>query len=386
MKTIQQQFSVPFSYPVHFTHAAFAQTNEVLASVLVPPVDGVPARVMVVIDQGVVSAHPQMLAQMDAYFTHFAARMKAVAPPVIVPGGEQAKNGWTVVRDLMTRMGASHLDRQSYVLAIGGGCVLDMAGFAASLVHRGVRFIRMPSTVLAQCDAGVGVKNGMNEGGAKNFVGTFAPPYAVINDMTLLTTLAPSDWAGGLAEAFKVAIIADAAFFARLCALAPALAQRDQAAMEAVVYQTAALHLRHIATSGDPFEFGSARPLDFGHWAAHRLELMSHFALGHGPAVAIGIALDSTYACLKGLLSEAECAAILTGLSQCGLPIWSPLLQQRTAEGQLEILLGLEQFREHLGGLLNITLPASIGTKIEVHEMDGACVERACARLQPKET
>lgn len=384
MKTIQQQFSVPFSYPVHFTHGAFDCANAVLASTLAPLVDDAPARIMVVVDQGVAIAHPQLLAQIEAYFTHFSAHMKWVAPPFVVPGGEQAKNGWTMVRDLMTRMGAAHLDRQSYVLAIGGGCVLDMVGFAASLVHRGVRLIRMPSTVLAQCDAGVGVKNGMNEGGAKNFVGTFAPPYAVINDMTLLTTLAPSDWAGGLAEAFKVAIIADAAFFARLCAVAPALAQRDCATMEEVVYQTAALHLRHIATSGDPFEFGSARPLDFGHWAAHRLELMSHFALGHGPAVAIGIALDSTYAHLKGLLSEAECAAILTGLSQCGLPIWSPLLQQRTAEGQLEILHGLEQFREHLGGQLNITLPASIGAKVEVHAMEDACVERACARLQSR--
>ncbi len=386
MKTIQQQFSVPFSYPVHFTHAAFALTNDVLTSVLVPPLDGVPARVMAVIDHGVVAAHPQILKQMDAYFAHVAARITLVAPPVIVQGGEQAKNGWTGVRDLMTRMGALHLDRQSYVVAIGGGCVLDMAGFAASLVHRGVRFIRMPSTVLAQCDAGVGVKNGMNEGGAKNFVGTFAPPYAVINDLDLLTTLAPVDWAGGLAEAFKVAIIADAVFFARLCTLAPALAQRDQAAMEEVVCQTAALHLHHIATSGDPFELGSARPLDFGHWAAHRLELMSQFTLGHGPAVAIGIALDSTYACLKGLITEVQCAAILRGLAQCGLPTWSPLLQRRTAEGTLEILLGLEQFREHLGGVLNVTLPASIGAKIEVHEMDTACVERACAQLQPKET
>ncbi|MCL2104150.1 MAG: 3-dehydroquinate synthase, partial [Kiritimatiellaeota bacterium] len=235
---------------------------------------------------------------------------------------------------------------------------------------------RLPTTVLSQNDAGVGVKNGMNEGGAKNFIGTFAPPFAVINDSDFLKTLPPGDWISGVAEAFKVAIIADKPFFRQLCALAPKLRKRNQAAMARVIERTAQLHLKHIATSGDPFEFGSARPLDFGHWAAHRLEMLSNFMLTHGQAVAIGIALDSTYAFLKRMIPEAEHTAILKGLTDCGLPVYSPLLERP------ELLGGLEQFREHLGGRLCVTLPSPLGAKREVHAMDPRLIHAAISHLR----
>jgi 3-dehydroquinate synthase len=387
MKTIRQRFTVPFAYPVHFTRRVFAKGNALLASTLdcggltpllthgiksgaKPP----QSKVLLVIDSSVADSTPGLLQQIDAYF--HAHGITFAAPPLIVPGGENAKNGWGNVREIMTRAASVHLDRHSFIIAIGGGCVLDMAGFAASLIHRGVRFVRLPTTVLAQNDAGVGVKNGMNEGGAKNFIGTFAPPFAVINDFAFLRTLPQGDWISGVAEAFKVAIIADKKFFKELCALAPKLRKRNQAAMERVVYRTAQLHLKHIATSGDPFETGNARPLDFGHWAAHRLELLSNFTLTHGQAVAIGIALDSTYACLKRMIPEAECAAILKGLSDCGLPVYSPLLECP------ELLEGLEQFREHLGGKLCITLPYPIGAKREVRAMDAHTIQDAIARLR----
>jgi len=258
-----------------------------------------------------------------------------------------------------------------------------MAGFAAALIHRGLRFVRIPTTVLAQNDAGVGVKNGMNDGGAKNFAGTFAPPFAVIDDFDFLKSLPQREWIGGVSEAFKVAIIKDKPFFRYLCRNAEALRDRDQAVMEKLVHKTAALHLRHIASSGDPFEFGSARPLDFGHWAAHRLELMSNFTLGHGEAVAIGIALDSTYAMLKKLLPPAERDAIVQGLAACGLPVWSPLLERPGAHGEPDVLAGIEQFREHLGGRLCITLPAPLGTKVEVHRINLALMKKAIGLLRP---
>jgi 3-dehydroquinate synthase len=235
---------------------------------------------------------------------------------------------------------------------------------------------------LAQDDAGVGVKNGMDEHGQKNFVGTFAPPWAVINDSRFLTTLSDRDWIGGVAEAFKVAVIRDAAFFDLLCELAPRLVGRDLRAMERVVRRCAELHLDHIRTSGDPFEFGSARPLDFGHWLGHRLETLSGYEIGHGQGAAIGIALDSCYAAQAGHITSDECERILAGLEACGLPTWHDLLDRRDDAGLLEVLVGLEQFREHLGGRLTVTLPDGIGRGVEIHQMDAGVIERCIGDLR----
>jgi len=381
---IRQRFTVPFAYSVHFTHRVFSNENQILLKSLAPRQGGAPVRVLLVVDDGVVTATPLLLEQIKRYFSFHKAQITLIDEPLIVSGGEHAKNGWSPIREIMTRAGSGHLDRHSYIVAVGGGCVLDMAGFAASLIHRGIRFIRIPTTVLAQNDAGVGVKNGMNDGGAKNFIGTFTPPFAVINDFEFLKTLSPVDWIGGISEAFKVAIIADKTFFKSLCKDVSKLKRRNQAAMESLVQKTAALHLKHIATSGDPFEFGSARPLDFGHWAAHRLELESNFSMPHGHAVSIGIALDSTYAMLKGMISDAEHQAIITAFSTCGLPTFSPLLQ-RTTHGRFDILDGLEQFREHLGGKLCITLPCPIGSKREVHTLDTRLLIKAIEWLGNKE-
>jgi len=303
-------------------------------------------------------------------------------PAEIVPGGEKIKSGWDLAKPIMTTLAESHLCRQSYVLAIGGGCVLDAVGLAASLVHRGLRLIRIPTTVLAQADAGVGVKNGINEHGMKNFAGTFAPPFAVLIDYQFLQTLPPKYWLGGIAEAFKVAIIKDREFFDYLCQHAAKLREKDETAIKTAIRRCAILHLAHIGANGDPFEFGTARPLDFGHWSAHRLEALSGYELGHGQAVSIGIAIDSFYASQIGLISGKECDAILNGLEETGLPVWSELLELRRPEGRLEILQGLDDFQEHLGGQLNVTMPAGIGRKIEVHEMDPAIVEQAIFYLK----
>jgi len=377
-----QRISVPFEYPVHFTHNLLAEGNELLAETLDRLGEHRRHRAIVYVDAGLASAQPQLIEQIKEYFHRHPRRLELAAPPVLLPGGEQAKTGWNTVRDIMWTIGNVHLDRQSFAIAFGGGAVLDMVGFAASLVHRGLRLVRVPSTTLAQDDAGVGVKNGMDEHGQKNFVGTFAPPFAVLNDFEFLRTLADRDWIGGVAEALKVAIIKDAAFFEELAEMAPRLRSRSQEAMEACVRRTAILHLEHIRLNGDPFEFGSARPLDFGHWAGHKLETLSDYKLGHGQSVAIGIALDSFYAMRQGLLSEAEFERILATLRSCRLPVWSDLLTQRTADGTLEILAGLHDFREHLGGALNVTLPDGIGQKVEVHEMNPLLVQEAIEHLK----
>ncbi|MHC4563139.1 MAG: 3-dehydroquinate synthase [Planctomycetota bacterium] len=371
-----QSISVPFEYPVVFTHRMFADDNPLLADMLARLGETRRHRAMVVIDEGVDRTHPDLQKGIKEYFHAHPERME-LTNITVLPGGESAKQSWEIVRDVMWTIGSTHLDRQSFVIAVGGGAMLDMVGFAASIVHRGLRLIRVPTTTLAQGDGGVGVKNGMDEHGQKNFVGTFAPPFAVINDVGFLSTLDQRDWIGGVAEAFKVAIIKDAAFFDFLCESAASLAARDAAAMEQAVRRCALVHLAHIRTGGDPFEFGSARPLDFGHWIGHRLETMSDYAIGHGQGAAIGIAVDSCYAHRSGLLSDDELRRILEGLKACGLPICDDLLERRTDDGTLEILEGLEQFREHLGGRLTITLPDGIGRKVEVHQMDAGQIEQA---------
>src|SRR5204862_5030044 len=133
-------------------------------------------------------------------------------PPKIVPGGERAKQSPALIAALHADLQRLGIDRQSFVVAIGGGALLDAVGYAAATAHRGVRLVRVPTTVLAQSDSGVGVKNGVNAFASKNFVGTFAPPFATVNDSSFLPTLPQRQWCGGLAEAVKVALLKDAHF------------------------------------------------------------------------------------------------------------------------------------------------------------------------------
>ena len=386
-----QQISVGFDYPVLFTNDVFNEKNPLLIDVMnrrnehrLPDIDkqGSRHRLVVYIDAGLAEAQPQLAGKIEQYFQRWSDRAELLASPFLIPPGRKSKASWKVLYEIIETLAHLRIDRHGFVVIIGGGSVLDIVGFAASIVHRGLRVIRMPSTTLSQDDAGVGVKNGMDVFSQKNFVGTFAPPFAVINDFDLLETLPQEHWIGGVAEAFKVAIIKDADFFRFLCDNADALRNRSCAIMEQVIRRCAVLHLEHIRTSGDPFEFGSARPLDFGHWSAHRIEVLSDYTIPHGQAVAIGIALDSIYAAKKGLLSEAELEDILMGISATGLPTYSEYLLQRDHEGKLEIFKGLDHFREHLGGELTITLPMGLGNRCEVHEIDTDLVIQSIYQLK----
>ncbi|MGD0745604.1 MAG: 3-dehydroquinate synthase, partial [Verrucomicrobiota bacterium] len=233
-----------------------------------------------------------------------------------------------------------------------------------------------------QADSGIGVKNGINAFGRKNFIGTFAPPYAVFNDFNLLATLEPRDKRAGYVEAVKVACIRDRAFFEEIERAADQLAAFEPAAVKRLIHRCAELHLDHIAASGDPFESGSARPLDFGHWSAHKLEQLSGFQIGHGEAVAIGIALDVIYSRNIGLLDAEAAGRILKLLERLGFSLFADELLGADAGNHLQILNGLEEFREHLGGELSITLLKKIGHSVEVHEMNLSKVVEAVHELQ----
>lgn len=381
-RSIAQRVEVAWEFPVTFTHGVFRPENRVLADTLCRLGERRRHRALVFIDSHVAAARPALEAEVRAYFAAFPQQLELAIAPRIVPGGEAVKNDLRLVEEFMRLMLECHMDRQSFIVIVGGGAVMDAVGLAAALVHRGLRQIRVPTTVLGQNDAGVGVKNGVNFMGGKNAIGTFAPPFAVLNDLDFLTTLPQRDWLCGVAEAWKVAIIRDRAFFDWLTVNAAKFPARDTAAMEELVFRCAEEHLEHIRTNGDPFEYGRARPLDFGHWSAHKLELMSGFQISHGEAVAFGVLLDSAYAREKGWISPAEYAAIEAGLRASGFPLWHDIALTRDAGGRLEVFAGLRDFREHLGGELCVTFPQGIGARFEMHEIDLPLMEECLEGLR----
>jgi 3-dehydroquinate synthase len=381
MSVIQRSIQVNWQLRVFFTEDVFAPANLILKTVLI---DTVPRKALVVIDESLVQAQPDLGRRIEGYFAAHSGGLQLVCPPIVIQGGEGAKNSPALIAEIHAHIDRHHLDRHSYLLAVGGGALLDVAGFAAAIAHRGVRHVRLPTTTLSQADSGVGVKNGVNAFGKKNFIGTFAPPFAVINDFNLLTTLSPEDKRAGYVEAVKVACIRDAGFFDEIERNAEKLVSFEPAAMKHLIHRCAALHLDHIATGGDPFEIGSARPLDFGHWSAHKLEQLSGFQISHGGAVAIGIALDVIYSQKIGLLNDQAGERILKLLERLGFSLFTGELLKAGPDGRLQILAGLEEFREHLGGELTVTLLKEIGVGIEVHEMDFAKIAEAISELKDR--
>jgi 3-dehydroquinate synthase len=379
---IHQRIAVSFEYPVCFTRNAFAPENPVLTEVVARREPARRHRVFPMIDEGVARRHPGLPARIQAYIAAHPDQLALAAPPHPVPGGEAAKNDPAVLDGLLGRLQAAGMDRQSVVLAVGGGAVLDAVGYAAAITHRGVRLVRMPTTVLGQNDSGVGVKTAINAFSAKNYLGAFAPPFAVVNDFDFLAALEARDRIAGIAEAVKVALIRDAAFFGWLEGAAPALTAFRPAETERMIRRCAELHLAHIAGCGDPFEMGSARPLDYGHWAAHKLETLTHHELRHGEAVAIGMTLDANYAVRVGMLAEADYRRIRGLLARLGFRLWHDALARPGQHGKRAVLAGLDEFREHLGGDLTITLLTGIGRAVEVNEIDTALVEEAILALE----
>ena len=377
MEHLQQSFTIKFEYKVFFTSGLFAEGNTLLNDFF-KSAAGVEKQILFVIDGGVEERTPALFSQIKNYFDKNRL-VKLVPEMLIVPGGETVKNDTKYLEQVLQAVNDHGIDRHSYIAAIGGGSVLDMVGYAATIAHRGIKHIRIPTTVLSQNDSGVGVKNGINYFDKKNFLGAFAPPVAVFNDDEFLTTLNDRDWRSGISEAIKVALIKDAGFFEWIEQNASALVQRDKAVMNQLVWRCAKMHLEHIA-GADPFESGSSRPLDFGHWSAHKLENLSNFEVRHGEAVAMGMALDTVYSNSSGRLPDDDTQRVLHLLQQLGFDLTHSLLQVSTDDSP--ILQGLQEFREHLGGQLTIMLLNKIGEGEEVHEIDTALLKQATKFLE----
>lgn len=368
---IDATFSVSFTHRLRFARGIFGDESSVLGDLLA---QAAPPRVLAFVDGGLAAADEDILSRITGWAS--AQDVPLAAEPTTVIGGEAAKADLSVVKQVVGAIERGKLCRRSCVLAVGGGAMLDAVGLGTSLAHRGVRLLRMPSTTLSQCDSGVGVKNGVNRFAKKNFIGVFDPPMAVVNDLDLLDTLDDRHWRSGLSEAVKVALVKDASLFEQLEAGAAALVARDTAVMEHVIRRSAQLHLEHIAEGGDPFERTEARPLDFGHWSAHKLEQVTDGDLAHGEAVSIGLAIDVEGSVERGLLERGVADRVLALLAALGLPTTHPAL------ADVDLLHeGVEEFREHLGGTLTLLLLQGIGSPVEVHELDVETVRRTIERL-----
>ena len=372
--SLDLEFKVTYRHRIFFTENAFAARNRVLADLIGQ------AKVIPLVDAGLSASCPGLLAEITAYGQAHGLHFTRV--PLVLTGGEAAKKDSAVVKAALAAIEADRICRHSYVLALGGGAFLDAVGFAAATAHRGVRLIRMPTTTLGQGDAGVGVKNGINTFGKKNFTGAFAVPAAVVNDLALLASLDARGLRDGLVEAVKVSLLKDPTFFAALEQDAAALSAGSLPAVGRAVRRSAELHARHIAGGGDPFELGSARPLDLGHWSAHKLESMTNHRVTHGEAVAVGLALDVLCARDLGLFAPAEAERVLRLLVALGFRTYAPELH---LDGGSPLLAGLEEFREHLGGQLTLVLPTAIGRSTEVHEMPSARVRAAADELRARD-
>jgi 3-dehydroquinate synthase len=378
MNIIQQAFQVPYSFNIVFTKNLFSTDNQEFSNFLANFGDTrFQKKILFLIDSGVAENHTLLIDSIKSYFKNHS-NITLVDEILVMPGGEIVKNDTQYLDQTLLAINKYGIDRHSFVAAIGGGAFLDMVGYASTIAHRGVKHIRIPTTVLSQNDSGVGVKNGVNFLGKKNFLGTFSPPVAVFNDSNFLTSLSDRDWRSGISEAVKVALIKDLEFFEWLEANALAMAKRNMEVMHEQIFRSAALHTNHIS-SGDPFEMGSARPLDFGHWAAHKLEYLTNFEIRHGEAVAIGIALDSIYSQLLGLISQEEVNRIIILLKNLGFTLYHEKLGEND---KVNLWEGLNEFREHLGGQLTITILEKLGKGREIHEVDFELMKQAVDELK----
>lgn len=381
---IQRSIPITFEHRVLFTHGAFDAKNQSLSDLIADARSlGGPSKVLFLLDSGVAESNPNLVEKITQYCASHSDTLDLVAPPMILPGGESSKNDWSLVEKIWQAVEYHKICRHSYIVAIGGGAFLDLAGFGAATAHRGIRLVRMPTTTLSQGDGGVGVKNGVNYFKKKNWVGTFTVPFAVVNDLDFLRSLPERACRDGIIEAIKVSLIRDRDFYLYLRDHAEELGRLDTKPLEMAIRRSAENHVDHISTSGDPFEYGSARPLDFGHWVAHKLEQISGFEVSHGEAVAIGMAVDLIYSVKIGLLDRSTADEIIGLIETVGFTLWSEHLD-RQERNRPVILAGLEEFREHLGGKLTITLVPEIGKKIEVHEMSEDAILEALEEMKSR--
>ncbi|MFO7830814.1 MAG: 3-dehydroquinate synthase [Desulfuromonadaceae bacterium] len=274
---------------------------------------------------------------------------------VILPDGEQHKDA-TSLNAIYTRMLERNCDRDTAIVALGGGVIGDMAGFAAATYMRGIPFVQIPTTLLAQVDSSVGGKTAINHPLGKNMIGAFYQPRSVIIDVATLDTLDERHFRAGLAEVVKYGVIADADFFSWLEQNIPRLLSKDPAALEYAIKTCCSIKAAIVAQ--DETEHSVRALLNFGHTFGHALEQLGGYGtILHGEGVAIGMAVATRISALKGLCSTADVARLDAILIQCGLDIHVP--QGFTPE---QFVAAMMRDKKVSSGTLRMVLAHGIGT------------------------
>jgi 3-dehydroquinate synthase len=270
---------------------------------------GVPDRMMVVSDAQVAPFYLERVVQ--------SLRGAGITvSSFVIPGGESSKT-LNYLSQLWEVMLQERLNRKSALLALGGGVVSDLAGFAAATFMRGIRWAAVPASLLGMVDASLGGKTGIDLPQGKNLVGAFHPPCLVLVDIDLLSTLPEAEWRNGLAEVVKAAVIASPSLFTRLSGCIP-----QEIDWQAVIRSAIAIKLRIVEE--DPLELGKRVLLNYGHTIGHALEHASHYQMRHGEAVAIGMIVEAQIGEQLGITQPGTADKIEGMLAQLGLPTRIP--------------------------------------------------------------
>lgn len=268
----------------------------------------------------------------------------------VFPAGEESKNG-NVFWELINYLADHKLTRSDLLVALGGGVVGDLAGFAAACFLRGIRFIQVPTTLLAAVDSSVGGKTAIDLPAGKNLCGAFWQPCLVLCDTNILTTLPDSIFRAGCAEIIKYGVLYDPELFSHLEHYGTAFDR------EAVI--TRCVELKRDVVMEDEFDTGARMKLNLGHTIGHGVEAMSQFTISHGEAVAVGMAIVSRSAVKMGLFDSLDCARLLTVLNQFGLA-------DKTNYSAEELYAYSLSDKKRSGGTVNLILPRTIGN-CEIH-------------------
>jgi 3-dehydroquinate synthase len=297
---------------------------------------------------------------------------------IVLPASEIEKS-WERVAYLCQEMISCNLPRDGIVLAVGGGVTLDATGVAAAMYRRGVRFVRIPTTLVGLVDVGVGIKQGVNFGGKKNILGAFYPPFGVLNDLTFLRTLPPRHLACGIAEIVKLALVCDAILFEETEQFGTSLLktrfQSPYKQAEHIILRSERAMIRQLEPN--LFEYDYHRLVDFGHTFSPLLEMQSSHDLSHGEAVAIDMLISTAIGERRNLCDSSLLDRVLRLLMGVQLP-WS-----HEACKPAVLVKALEEARAHRGGDLNLVVPTGVGeaafiSHVDPHEIDEglALVER----------
>ncbi len=323
-------------------------------------------RTAVVTDRHVAERHGERLAA--------ALRSAGVAVEMIaLPPGEETKS-FAGLQDLIERLLALRLDRGDRIVAFGGGVVGDLAGFAAAVYKRGIDFIQVPTTLLAQVDSSVGGKTAIDVAAGKNLVGAFHQPLAVLADLDVLATLSPREMRAGYAEVLKYGLLGDATFFTWLEGNGAAVLAREPAALAHAVARSVQMKAQIVAD--DEREGGRRALLNLGHTFAHALESETGFGTGllHGEAVGVGCALAFRFSAELGLCAADDAARVEAAIAGAGLP--TRLHTLAGAPFNAGRLLGhMAQDKKAQGGGLVLVLARGIGQAFVETEVDAAALQ-----------